>query len=313
MPMAENLARAPDKISPPVPYVEECWVFKPLDTITNPLGLCCFYCTKPPYSNVTTGSKSAASTCRIKHLLEKAKDLGQPFTIVVFEGGNVTPLGLLQELHSQLTLSCIPIFTPDEAKLGQKTRKSCCPICTYIVKNDSTFLNHIVICHYWSSFSCGKCLKFIVSSGQQMKKHFLKCRSIKMRVSRQILRAASQQSHMVVVDPAASLSRTKRTRVTSAAKRRKMISCMDRSLSLVIKQLFRSRSWKVHVVANALLSPLQKAVITRVTRSPRSMAKSCTSPIRSCVRRHRSIRFQTQFVTVLTVLLFLLKYTVNRC
>ena len=49
----------------------------------------------------------------------------------------------------------------------------------YIVKNDSAFLNHIVICHYWSSFACGKCLKFVMSSGQQMKKHFLKCRGIK--------------------------------------------------------------------------------------------------------------------------------------
>ena len=91
----------------------------------------------------------------------------------------MTPLGLLQELHSWLTLSCIPIFTPDEAKVGQKTRISCCPIRAYIVKNDSVFLNHIVICHYWSSFACGKCLEFIMSSGQQMKKHFLKCCGIK--------------------------------------------------------------------------------------------------------------------------------------
>ena len=105
--------------------------------------------------------------------------MGWPLTIVVFKGGNVTPLGLLQELHSRLTLSCIPIFTPEEAKLGQKTRVSCCPICAHIVKNDNTFLNHIVICHYWSSFSCGKCLKFVASSAQQMKKHFLKCAGIK--------------------------------------------------------------------------------------------------------------------------------------
>ena len=43
------------------------------------------------------------------------------------------------------TLSHIPIFTPDEAKLGQKMRISCCPICMYIVKNDSMFLNHSVL------------------------------------------------------------------------------------------------------------------------------------------------------------------------
>ena len=49
----------------------------------------------------------------------------------------------------------------------------------YVVKNDYAFLNHIVICHYWSSFSCGKCLEFVVSSGQQMKKHFPKCGGLK--------------------------------------------------------------------------------------------------------------------------------------
>ena len=91
--------KAPDKIGPPVAYMEECGVFKPLDTIANPLGLCQFYCTDPLHSNVITGPKSAASTRKIKHLLEKAKDLGWPFTIIVFEGGNVTLLGLLQELH----------------------------------------------------------------------------------------------------------------------------------------------------------------------------------------------------------------------
>ena len=76
------------------------WVFKPLDTIANQLGLCMFYRTNPQQSNIITGPKSAAGACKIKRLLELVKDLGWPFTTVVFEGGNVTPLGLLQELHS---------------------------------------------------------------------------------------------------------------------------------------------------------------------------------------------------------------------
>ena len=159
--------------------MEECGVFKPLDTIVNPLGLCTFYQTDPQQSNDITSAKSAAGTHRIKRLLELAKDLGQPLTIVVFKGGNITPLGLLQELHSRLTLLCIPIHTLEEVKLGQKNRVSCYPICAYIVKNDNMFLNHIVICHYWSSFSCGKCLEFVMSSGQQMKKHFSKCGGLK--------------------------------------------------------------------------------------------------------------------------------------
>ena len=91
--------KALDKISPPFSYMKEHGVFKPLDTIANPLGLCRFYWTNPQKSNVITGLKSAASTCRIKDLSEMAKDLRWPLMIVVFEGSNMTPLGLLQELH----------------------------------------------------------------------------------------------------------------------------------------------------------------------------------------------------------------------
>ena len=98
--MVENLARLQIKLVPPVPYMEEHGVFKPLDTIANPLGLCRFYHTNPLHSNIITGLKSAAGTHKIKCLLEKVKDLGWLFTIVVFEGSNVTLLGLLQELHS---------------------------------------------------------------------------------------------------------------------------------------------------------------------------------------------------------------------
>ena len=168
-------SKALDKIGPPLSYMEECKVFKPLDSIANPKGLCRFYQTDPEKSNGITGLKSAASTYSIKHVLDLAKELGCPLTIVVFKGGTVTLLGLLQELHSHLTLSCIPIHMPEEAKMGQNNHVSCCPICVYVVKNDNAFLNHIIIGHYWSSFSCGKCLEFTASSRQQMKKHFPKC------------------------------------------------------------------------------------------------------------------------------------------
>ena len=39
--------KVPDKISPPFSYMEEQGVFKSLDTIVNPLGLCRFYRTDP--------------------------------------------------------------------------------------------------------------------------------------------------------------------------------------------------------------------------------------------------------------------------
>ena len=48
----------------------------------------------------------------------------------------------------------------------------------YVIKNDRAFLNHIVIGQYWCNFACGKCLDGVTMSGQQLKKHFLKCPGI---------------------------------------------------------------------------------------------------------------------------------------
>ena len=68
-------SKAPDKIGPLLTYMEECRVFKPLDTIANPMGLCIFYWMDLKKSNVTTGLKSVASTHKIHHLLVLAKEL----------------------------------------------------------------------------------------------------------------------------------------------------------------------------------------------------------------------------------------------
>ena len=88
--------------------MEEHRAFKPLDTTANPLGLCQFYHTNPETAKSVPAPKPLATTHKVKCLLEKAKGQGQPYIIIIFEGGNVTLLGLLQELHLQYTLSCIP-------------------------------------------------------------------------------------------------------------------------------------------------------------------------------------------------------------
>ena len=64
---------------------------------------------------------------------------------------------------------------PKEVKVGPKNCMSCCPICAYVVKKDYSFLNHIIVWHYWSSVSCRKCLKFAASNRQQMKRHIPDC------------------------------------------------------------------------------------------------------------------------------------------
>ena len=165
--------KAPDKIGPPLTYMEEHGVFKPLDTIDNLMGLCRFYWMSSKKSKVLTGPKSTESAHKIKDMIKLAKGIRQLLTVVVFEGETVTLLGLLQELHLCLALSCITIQTSEEVKVGPKNHMSCCPICMYVVKNNYSFLNHIIIRHYWSSFSCGKCLNFTASNGQQMKRHIL--------------------------------------------------------------------------------------------------------------------------------------------
>ena len=149
---------------PPISYMEMCRVFKPLATTGNPLGLCQFYYADPGNAMSVPAPTPLATVCHLKCLLVKAWEQVQPYVIVVFEGGNVMSLGLLQELHSWYALSHIPIFTPEEAK--------------HVIKNDSTFLNHIVIGHYWCNFACSKCLDVVDTSGQQLKKHFLKCPGI---------------------------------------------------------------------------------------------------------------------------------------
>ena len=139
---------APDEIGPPLTYMEERRVFKPAEAINNPMGLCQFYRTSPKKSNVLTGPKSANCAHKIQGMVEIAKRVGWLLTVIVFEGESVTPMCLLQELHSRLTLSRIAIHTPEEAKVGVKNRMYCCPICTYMVKNGLTFLNHLIVGHY---------------------------------------------------------------------------------------------------------------------------------------------------------------------
>ena len=185
--------------------------------MANLLDLCHFYRTDPETLKSISALKHPTSICRVKCLLEKAKDHQWPYIIVVFEGGNVAPLGLLPELHSWFSLSHIPIFTSDEVKQGQKRCTSCCPICAYIIKTDSTFLNYIVISHYWSNFPCRKCLDVITTSGQQMK-HFLKCCSITNVCKKPDLQGTNHQSHMAVGSPVPS---PKRTRMTDVAMTRR--------------------------------------------------------------------------------------------
>ena len=161
----------PYTIGPPISYMKECRVFQPLPSIMNPLGLCCFYPTDPTSLSTLMPPKAPATVDHLNNLLVLAKSRCWPYINVVFEGGPVMPLGLLQELHSCHALVCIPIFLPEETKDGHKPWILCFPICVYTVQNNPAFLNHIINAHYQVNFACGKCLSAVMTSGQQMKRH----------------------------------------------------------------------------------------------------------------------------------------------
>ena len=114
--------------------MEEHGVFKPVEAIQNPMGLCRFYWTSSKKSDVLTGLKSTDCAHKIQGMVELAKGVRLPLTVIVFKGETVTPMYLLQDLHLCLTLSHIAIHTPKEAKVGPMNHMSCCPICTYVVK-----------------------------------------------------------------------------------------------------------------------------------------------------------------------------------
>ena len=76
----------------------------------------------PADPNVSTlkTPKPPATVEHVKKLLLLASTQRQLYIIVVFQGGTVTPLGLLQELHMRSMLVHIPIYLPGETKDGHR-------------------------------------------------------------------------------------------------------------------------------------------------------------------------------------------------
>ena len=155
--------------------MEEHGGFKPTESINNPMGLCRFYRMSPEKSNVLTGLKLAKCAHRIYGMVEVAKRVRWQLTVIIFDSESISPVCLLRELHSHVALSWIAIHTPEEAKVGVWNHMYCCPICVYVVKNEVTLLDHIVIGHYWGSFSCRRCLAFTVATAEQMRRHIANC------------------------------------------------------------------------------------------------------------------------------------------
>ena len=167
--------RNPDPLGPPpISYMEDRGVFQPLTSLTNTFGLCHFY-RADPNAPMPSGPVSPATAEHVKRLVLLASTKPRQYVLMVFRGGTVTALGLLQELHTRSALVQIPIYLSGNAKDRHSAHVSCCPFCAYTVQNDPAYLNHIVCAHYDVSFGCGSCLSAITSSVQQMKTHIKEC------------------------------------------------------------------------------------------------------------------------------------------
>ena len=111
----------PYPLGPPVSYMEECGVFQPLTSPTNTYGLCHFYRADP---NVSLPSSPIlpATAEHVKRLVLLASTKPRRHVLMVFLGGTVTALGLLQELHTQNALVRIYIYQSGDAKDRPGTR-----------------------------------------------------------------------------------------------------------------------------------------------------------------------------------------------
>ena len=169
-----NRCEAPDQVGPPISYMEELRVFRMPVSMNNPMGLCQFYHTSPEKANILVGPKLAECACRIHGLIQIAKRMGQQLTVVVLKESlsllgvclaNCTPGWLYRDLT----------FTHLKRPRWGSAYACIVALFAYVIKNDTALLDHIIIGHYWGSFSCGKCLAFAADTAGQMKRHFILC------------------------------------------------------------------------------------------------------------------------------------------
>ena len=182
------------------------------------MGLCQFYRMSPKKSNVLTGPKSADCARKICRMVEIARGMGRQFTIVIFDGESVSPTCLLGKLHSRASLSRMAIHTDREANMGRCNYVYCCPICTYVVKNATALLDHIMVGHYWGSFSCGMCLSFAATNAEEMKRHVGTC--AQSQTGRSTGCSLHALSSVVVISLAASPRKQQKEPMKVLARRR---------------------------------------------------------------------------------------------
>ena len=67
------------------------------------------------------------------------------------------------------------LMAPTSGPLGKSVKLSFCPFCTYLWGNNLSYLNHIIIVHYNTSYGCGKCLRQAFMSSSALHNHKKVC------------------------------------------------------------------------------------------------------------------------------------------
>ena len=159
----------PDLVGSPLDYMGECQVF---DGIRSDIYDLCWF-----YTLGMTGDPPAfpapwepATHGQIRDLLKSAHSIGQPYMILAHSADSVTAVSMLRELHTTACLQCLQVDLQDKS-----VKLSFCPFCTYIGRNDLSYLNHVIIAHYNASYGCGKCLKQAFVSSSTLHNHKKVC------------------------------------------------------------------------------------------------------------------------------------------
>ena len=79
-------------------------------------------------------------------------------------------VSMLRELHTATCLRRLQVDFQDKS-----VKLLFCPFCTYSGGNDLSYLNHIIIAHYNTSYGCGKCLKHAFVSSSALHNHKKVC------------------------------------------------------------------------------------------------------------------------------------------
>ena len=150
------------------------WVFKAKKM--NECKLCYFYCvgSSRHFPAFPTPCESAAHDM-LKKLLEAARMAKCTNLLMAYARDLAMAVCLLQELHDRDSMKCL-VLEPKPDMDGKPVKKlSFCPFFLYHGSNDISYMNHIVSTHYNAAYGCGKCLKLVFLSGQQLKMHLKVC------------------------------------------------------------------------------------------------------------------------------------------